>query len=91
MNRLRQAALCLLPVAVFLWLDWYGLRAWFQNDDFAWLAQDLSLNGWRDWLKALFEPRAQGTLRVLSERVCFSWRCTGWPGWTTVRITLWWP
>ena len=65
MKRAREAALWLLPTLVFLWLDWYGLRAWFQNDDFAWLGQGLSINSWKDWLSALFEPRAQGTLSRL--------------------------
>jgi hypothetical protein len=61
----------LLPQFAFYSLYYYGLRAWFQQDDFAWLSQNQNLHGFNDWLTALFEPRAQGTIRPWSERLFF--------------------
>src|ERR1700683_2738576 len=53
-----------------LLLYWRVPRLWFQNDDFAWLslARDLRENG---LIHALFTPFAQGTVRVLGDRVFF--------------------
>ena len=48
-----------------------ALRAWFQADDFAWLALRLDVHDWRGLLHALFAPMAQGTFRPLSERALF--------------------
>ncbi len=50
------AALLYYPIA----------RVWFLADDFAWLGLRFF-----DWPRALFEPFAQGTVRVLSERLYF--------------------
>ena len=55
------------PSLLCLILYWYGLRVWFQGDDFAWLGLARSINGWHDLLRALFSPAAQGTIRPWSE------------------------
>ena len=52
-------------------LYWLGLKAWFYQDDFAWLRLRLEIENWRDFVRILFEPRAQGTIRPLSERLFF--------------------
>jgi hypothetical protein len=52
-------------------LYWYGLRAQFQMDDFAWLKLHSSVHDVPGLLKALFEPLAQGTIRPWSERLFF--------------------
>jgi hypothetical protein len=62
----------LICLAVF----WRAPLNWFQNDDFAWLGLPLEVNRPADLLHVLFSPEAQGTVRVLSERVfflTFSW------------------
>lgn len=71
MKRAAVVLWWLLPQAAFVALYHYGLRAWFQQDDFAWLSQDQNLDTLRNWLTALFEPRAQGTIRPWSERLFF--------------------
>jgi len=48
-----------------------ALRAWFQADDFAWLALRLDVHDWRSLIHALFDPMAQGSVRPLSERAFF--------------------
>jgi hypothetical protein len=58
-----------LPIAASLALFHLGLLAWFQQDDFSWL--HLELHTWRDFWRLLTEPRAQGTIRPLSERFFF--------------------
>ncbi|MCU1272792.1 MAG: hypothetical protein JWO48_223, partial [Bryobacterales bacterium] len=60
-------ALPLICLAVY----WRGLFAWFQADDFAWLALRGHVHGWRSLLDNLFAPMAQGTIRPLSERAFF--------------------
>lgn len=69
--RLGRALLYAIPLAVFVWLYWFALRAWFQQDDFAWLALRSEVHSFGDLLRALFEPRAQGTIRPWSERLFF--------------------
>lgn len=69
--RLRSAAFWLLPPLFCLWLYWYGLLAWFQQDDFAWLGLRLQVHSWHDLLHALFAPMAQGSIRPWSERLFF--------------------
>ncbi|WP_321472393.1 hypothetical protein [uncultured Paludibaculum sp.] len=71
MSRLKSGLFWALPTLFFLWVYWYGLRAWFQQDDFAWLVQRNSIHNWHDLFSALFEPRAQGTIRPWSERLFF--------------------
>lgn len=70
-RQLGIAALYALPIAVFAWLYHFGLRAWFQQDDFAWLSLRSEVGSFHDLLRALFEPRAQGTIRPWSERLFF--------------------
>jgi len=49
----------------------HTLSAWFQQDDFAWLALRMRVHNMGDLLWALFSPLAQGTIRPLSERAFF--------------------
>jgi len=67
----RDALLLLAAPALMLWLDWHGLRTWFHQDDFAWLALARSVDSAARLWQALLEPAAQGTVRVWSERVFF--------------------
>lgn len=71
MSRLKSALFWALPTLFFVWLYWYGTRAWFQQDDFAWLSQRNAIHSWREFWEALFVPRAQGTIRPWSERLFF--------------------
>jgi len=57
--------------AACLGLYWPGLMVWFSADDFAWLGLRLSIDSAAKFWSALFEPRAQGTVRPLSERIYF--------------------
>ncbi len=56
---------------VLLALYWYGLRVWYQMDDFAWLNLHTRIHDLPSLLSALFQPLAQGTVRPLSERLYF--------------------
>jgi len=49
----------------------YTLRAWFQEDDFAWLGLGLQVSTWRDFLHVMFAPMAQGSIRPFSERAFY--------------------
>jgi hypothetical protein len=65
-------ALAILAAMVFYAVLYkYTLRAWFQEDDFAWLGLRLQVHNWSDLAHALFAPMAQGTVRPLSERAFF--------------------
>ena len=66
----RWAAFSAAAVAC-VWLYWPGLITWFSNDDFAWLGLRLSIFNLDDLLSALFSPKAQGTVRPISERLYF--------------------
>lgn len=68
--RERLAGWALACVAC-LWLYWPGLTAWFAMDDFAWLGLRASVPDAGGWLPVLFSPKAQGTIRPLSERLYF--------------------
>ncbi|MBM3796301.1 MAG: hypothetical protein FJW31_20070 [Acidobacteria bacterium] len=50
---------------------WPGVLAWFQRDDFAWLGLRLEVWNAHDLWRAMFEPKAQGTIRPWSERGFF--------------------
>lgn len=65
----------LLPVLVY----WPTLTMWFRADDFAWLSLGTRVPALDGWLEALFAPRAQGTVRFLSERLFFItfWKAAG--------------
>jgi hypothetical protein len=62
----------LAPWAACLYVFWPGIRAWFQADDFAWLGLHLHIHSFWDFLRAMFEPKAQGTIRPFSERLFFT-------------------
>ena len=68
----KRDLLLVVPALVLMgWLDWNGLRAWFHQDDFAWLALARGVDSAERLWRALFEPAAQGTVRVWSERLFF--------------------
>jgi len=71
MKRAQTIACWVTPPLVCLALYWQGLRAWFQQDDFAWLGLGASVQDVPTLLRALFQPMAQGTIRPLSERAFF--------------------
>ena len=48
-----------------------SLGTWFFKDDFAWLGLGLSIYDFPSLLDALFAPKAQGTIRPLSDRLPF--------------------
>jgi hypothetical protein len=61
------------PIAFLVWFYGDAFRTWFQQDDFAWLQLRQSLHSSSDWLRAMFTPFAQGTIRPISERLFFIW------------------
>jgi hypothetical protein len=61
----------LLPVAFLIWFYRDGLSTWFTADDFAWLSLLRLARLRHDWLRELFAPMAQGTIRPWSERGFF--------------------
>lgn len=63
------------PIVALLAVYWYGLRAWYQMDDFAWLNLHTFIHDIPSFLAAMFKPLAQGTVRPLSERLYF---LVGW-------------
>jgi len=67
----RQIAYYGLPMLFCLAVHQIALRTWFFQDDFAWLALRLDISSPADLLPALFSPKAQGTIRTLSERLYF--------------------
>ncbi|HLJ13284.1 MAG TPA: hypothetical protein VKV15_02225 [Bryobacteraceae bacterium] len=69
--RAGRTAYYLFPCLFCLAVYWSTLRGWFWQDDFAWLGLSRELHGWRDLFHTLFEPMAQGTVRVFSERIFF--------------------
>lgn len=68
---LRPAAWLLLAPLLGLLIYWRVPAIWFQNDDFAWLGFASGVRGGRSLADAMFTPYAQGTVRVLSERLFF--------------------
>lgn len=70
-ERLARIAWWAAAPLACLFLYRYGLMTWFHQDDFAWLGQADWAQTWRDWLEVLLLPRAQGTIRPLSERLYF--------------------
>lgn len=57
------------PLIVCLLVFWRALPSWFQQDDFSWLRVDV--RSFADFWQLLTEPRAEGTIRPLSERFFF--------------------
>ena len=70
-ERALATAAWALPALVCLLVYWPGLRAWFQQDDFAWLGLTSEIHSQRDFWRTMFEPKAQGTIRPWSERAYF--------------------
>ena len=60
-----------IPMLFCLAVHFPALRIWFGNDDFAWLGLPQMVHSPRDLLEVLFQPMAQGTVRVISERLYF--------------------
>ena len=71
MKRLASVAYWATPSLLCLIIYWLGLKAWFQQDDFAWLSQNRALREGGGLWTLLFMPMAQGTIRPLSERAFF--------------------
>jgi len=71
MRRAAQIAYWAAPSLFCLAVYWLGLKVWFQQDDFAWLTLNDQLAHPSDLWPLLFSPQAQGTVRVLSERLYF--------------------
>lgn len=66
----RAIPYCIAP-ALSLALFWRAIFTWFLRDDFVWLGLRLQVRDASSLAHALFTPAAQGTVRVLSERVYF--------------------
>jgi hypothetical protein len=60
-----------LPPLFCVYVYWYALNGWFQQDDFVWLGLLRSVHGARDLLPALFKPTIHGTWRPWSDRAFF--------------------
>jgi hypothetical protein len=71
MERLSTAACWVAPGLFCLWLYWYGVTAWFLQDDFAWLGLHTQVHDWPSFWEQMFTPMAQGTIRPWSERGFF--------------------
>lgn len=67
----RRGEYFLIPGLVCLAVFWRAPFVWFRTDDFAWLGLRLEVHGLRSLAAALFRPEAEGTVRVLSERLFF--------------------
>lgn len=68
-EKLLRLAYWLIPAAFCLVIYYWGLRAWYQQDDFLWLGQRFRIGTWHDFLRAVFGPAANGTFRPFSERL----------------------
>lgn len=73
-SQLRRAdwlrlAYWVVPSLFCLVVYFWGIRAWYQQDDFVWLGQRLAIHNFHDFLHALFAPSIHGTFRPLSERL----------------------
>ncbi len=66
-----SAFLLFLPVAFLFAVYWYGLKNWFEQDDFAWLGLHAQVNSLATLFTAMFAPMAQGSIRPWSERGFF--------------------
>ena len=61
----------LFPPLFCVYLYWYALNGWFQQDDFVWLELLRGVHGGRDLFLALFNPTIHGTWRPWSDRAFF--------------------
>ncbi|HLH43367.1 MAG TPA: hypothetical protein VKV74_10300 [Bryobacteraceae bacterium] len=66
---MKKAGYYLCAPAVCLALFWRVLFTWFRTDDFAFLANASSVHDLPSLLRALFQPAAEGTVRVLADRL----------------------
>jgi len=71
MTRARAVAYWTVPSLICLLVHWQGFTAWFRADDFAWLSNFNRVHSFHDLVVVMFIPRAQGTIRPLSERAFF--------------------
>src|SRR5262249_54924263 len=71
MTRAQRVACYLAPVLLCLAVYRRAPFTWFRMDDFAWLSIPQLVHSWSDLVDVLFVPRAEGTVRVLSERLYF--------------------
>ncbi len=67
----RRAAYYGVPMLFCLAVHQFALKTWFFQDDFAWLSLRLGIDSPSDLVHALFSPKAEGTVRTLSERLYF--------------------
>lgn len=86
-GKLLRALFWLGPPLFCAVLYRYGILAWFQADDFAWLSLHQRVQSVSDLWTLLFEPMAQGTVRPLSERAFFL-ACYHWFGWNALPYRL---
>ena len=70
MTRATRAVYFFTPMLLCVMAHWRAPFIWFRLDDFGWLGlpQEMQNLG---VIHTLFSPKAQGTVRVLSERVLF--------------------
>jgi len=71
MSRALRAMYWLTPIIFCIAVYRLGVRAWFSEDDFAWLGLRLRVHDLPTFLDAMFSPKAQGTIRPWSERGFF--------------------
>src|SRR5215467_10503318 len=67
----KGAWLYAIAPAVCLLVFWRMPFIWFRGDDFAWLEMHLEVHDLHSLLSVLFRPEAQGTVRVLGDRIPF--------------------
>jgi len=70
MTRSTRVVYFLTPMLVCLAVHWRAPFIWFRLDDFGWLGLPEEMQN-LGAIHTLFSPKAQGTVRVLSERVLF--------------------
>lgn len=68
---MKRAACYLAPPLICLAVFWRVPFLWFRTDDFAWLTLHQRVHDLASLGRALFHPEAQGTVRVLSDRLYF--------------------
>jgi hypothetical protein len=71
MNTLKRAAPWIAPPVLCLAYFWRAFVIWFRIDDFAWLTLPQVIQKPSGVWLALFQSAAQGTVRIISERLYF--------------------
>jgi len=69
--RALRIAYCTIPPLAAVWFYWLAIKTWFVADDFAWLNHAMEFSNFREFLRAVFVPMAQGTIRPWSDRLFF--------------------